>query len=170
MKTIKKSDCIFDADGYIKTGKKKNKIVGIPHKICDQLEKLDTSIQLSIWYKAQPKATPAPDLDDFEPVSMFTPKWNIEQPETPAMNRKIAETLQFIEEVNEKDKVLATHKGIEENLADLMNWAEQDYILDGLGMIPSRIDLPILGERLLTLTPQDIADLCVKYDIFVEED
>lgn len=155
MKLIKKSKCKFE-NGYIVKG---SKIVGMPSEVYRQLKFLEIMVQEYEYIKAQPAYQPAPTLEGFEPKSaLSTKRPYMEKPDTPTIDKRTGEALEFMAEVDAVNEA-AHANGMIDRLGALIDWLAADKFVEGNCFDP--IDTPTLGNP-LELTPGKVADKIIE--------
>lgn len=151
MKLIKKDKLTFKAGHLIK----KNKVVGLPVNVWLQLNELETMIQQYDYLKKQKEYNPGPSLDGFERKrsEYFDNILEVLPPETPVSDKRTAEAMAFMKEVDQVDKANEVNKTIE-RFRDLMLWCQHDEFIEGDCYNP--IDLYVIGNP-LELTEEQVA-------------
>lgn len=150
MKIIEKSKLSFE-EGYIVS---KCEVVGVPDYVVNDLNAIETAIQQAAFLKAQPEGVAAPSLKDFERKSAHTLP-TIERPETPLNDKKLADSLALIEELDAADSVEQVNAFITKH-ANLFEWVGNKKVID-YETTPVKFDLPTLGNP-LKLTTKDLTD------------
>lgn len=148
-KLIKKSKCKFD-NGYIV---KKNEIIGIPYTVHMQLTKLDLVMQQYFYLRNQAGYNPGPSLEGFERKSTLTKdRPYVEAPDTPVTDKRVAEAMAFMDEVDALHDADKVNKVIDDYGA-LIDWLACEKFVAGECFKP--IDTPMLGNPLV-LDPKSV--------------
>lgn len=148
-KLIKKSKCEFVAGQIVK----KNELIGIPYKVWAQLTKLDLVIQQYDYLLSQPKYSPGPSLHGFERMSALkNDRPYVDAPDTPVTDRRVAEAMEFMAEVDSVNDTEKINEMIDEYGA-LIDWLAADKFVEGECYNP--IDTPSLGNPLY-LNPKNV--------------
>lgn len=158
-------------DGFLCN--KKGHVLGINPKIAEMANDLDTMVQRKLYLDAQPEPQPMPSFDGFERRHMHEVKLpQIEVMETPVTDKRVAEAIAFMQEVDDQhtaDKVNDMIKAYA-LLFDFVNsdkvWVDNDVLEE------YEFDTPELGNP-LEYTEEKLvhaimfiydADLCTKED------
>ena len=150
---INKEFCKFE-NGYIVDG---NEIVGMPLSVVMQLDKLELMCQQYEYLKAQPKAchTPLPTLKNFKRKSaLHAGAPQLEEPETPTIDRKVAEAQEFMDELDLVCDYRELNKQLEK-FGLLFDWLDAKKFAEGDCTRP--MDLPTLGNP-LELTKEQVVE------------
>jgi hypothetical protein len=118
----------------------------IAEAITEQANALETKMQEQMFLKDQPEATPAPTLDGFERKSIAKKKIRVKCA-TPLLDEKIKKAEAFMDELDAVDnanKVESTAN----KFIDLIEFAEDDFVLADVCGEPSVFDTPMLGNPL----------------------
>ena len=114
--------------------------------ITAQANALETEMQKQVFLKDQPEATPAPTLDGFERKSIAKKKVRV-QCATPLLDEKIKKAEAFMDELDTVENAKKV-EGMANEFIDLIEFAEDDFVLaDNCGE-PSVFDTPMLGNPL----------------------
>ena len=163
-KLIKKSKCKFEAGHIVK----KNRIIGIPANVWFQLNKLEVALQQHYYLKAQPPACSGPSLDGFERQSALkSVRPYRSAPETPLIDKRVEEAMQFMQEVDEVNNADRINDLIDE-YGELIDWCTADKFIEGCAMRP--IDTLFLGDPLKLSALDVAASLCIIADPIVIEE
>ena len=141
-KLIKKSKCTFEAGHIIK----KEKVIHIPYTVWCQLNKLELIMQQYDYLVQQKPYCPGPSLEGFERESALTiQRPYVKEPDTPVTDKRIAEAMAFMEEVDATNNVEKINDLIDE-YGELIDWAASDKFIEGT--CDKEIDTPLLGNPL----------------------
>lgn len=165
-KLINKSKCTFEVGVIVKKGKQ----IGIPFPVWAQLNKLELVLQQYDYLISQPKYQPGPSLDGFERKSdLKTERPYVETPETPVTDKRVAEAMQFMAEVDAINDAVEINEKIDE-YGELVDWCNSDKFIEG--RCYNVIDTPMLGDP-LHLKAEDVAEtigMIVKSPIVMAEE
>lgn len=151
-KLIKKSKCDFEAGHIVK----KNELIGIPYKVWAQLNKLELIVQQYDYLMNQPKYSAGPSLQGFERKSALKKdRPYVEAPETPVTDRRVAEAMEFMAEVDSVNDTAEINEMIDDYGA-LIDWLAADKFVEGECYNP--IDTPVLGDPLYLL-PGEVVNI-----------
>lgn len=114
--------------------------------ITAQANALETKMQEQMFLKDQPEATPAPTLDGFERKSIAKKKVRV-QCATPLLDEKIKKAEAFMEELDTVDNAKKV-EAMANEFIDLIEFAENDFVMADTCGEPSVFDTPILGNPL----------------------
>lgn len=151
-KLIKKSKCTFEAGHIVK----KNELVGIPYAVWAQLNKLELVVQQLNYLRDQPAFCAGPSLEGFERQSALANKRPyIDTPKMPVTDRRVAEAMEFMREVDSLNDAVHVNELIDE-YGELIDWCDSDKFVEGDCCKP--IDTWTLGNPLL-LTGKEVAHI-----------
>lgn len=164
-KLIKKDKCKFEAGIIVK----KNKQIGIPYEVWCQLNKLELIVQQYMYLHGQPEYQAGPSLEGFVRQSALeSERPYIKAPETPVMDKRVAEAMEFVSEVDAVNSANEINQIIDEYGA-LIDWCNAEKFIEG--DCYKLIDTPQLGNPLF-LDAKNIAriiKLIVDSPIVIEE-
>ena len=103
MKLIKKSECDF-SKGYI-IGADGETVIALPFPVRHQLEELDRAWQIFCYLDEQEPYHPAPTIAGFKRETFRDERaWEMpEKPETPAIEKRMEETLAYLKDVDAEE-------------------------------------------------------------------
>lgn len=128
-KYVKKSKLEFKNGSIVK----KSTVVAVDLAIVSQYNRLEELLQRAVYLGEQPDYQPRPSLDGFEFVSIKDlGKFDVEKPETPAIDKKLEEAMQFYEEVESLHKVDGINEVVQQFHA-LLEFCDNDEVLIGTG-------------------------------------
>ena len=141
MKFYKKADLKFKR-GYLCKGK--GKVVAIDNEIVDLLNQLETDLQRARFDKAH-----AVDLSPLDEkfVRKSVEELPVAVPETPALDKKVAETLELMDELDHIDDVESVNAYIK-SIKPLVHFVQDDEVIECEHCTPHKFDLPIIGNPL----------------------
>ena len=149
-KLIKKKDCKFKA-GQIVCG---DEVVGIPHQVWYQLNKLELMWQQYSYLKRQPKYQKVPSLDGFVRQSALKSKMPyIEVIDTPVTDKRFEESMKFMAEQEQIAAAAETNEMLDK-FQSLVIWLDGKRFVEGDCIDP--IDTPFLGNPLM-LEPEAVS-------------
>lgn len=119
----------------------------IAEAITEQANTLETKMQEQMFLKDQPEATPAPTLDGFERKSIAKKKKVLVQCATPLLDEKIKKAEAFMDELDTVDNAKKV-ESTANKFIDLIEFAEDDFVLADTCGEPSVFDTPMLGNPL----------------------
>ena len=143
MKFVKKSDLRFE-DGYV-IDNNTEEIVALPEAVATCLNVLEMDIQRAKYNNAVATVSAKPDIKPFSFKSAFAADATIEEPETPALDARIAESLKLVEEIDATTDVMAynTWIGKHQKLAEFIS---KDKFIPGNDVV--RINAITIGNPL----------------------
>lgn len=152
MKMYKKSELSMN-HGLIVS--KEGDIILPDVSVVDQANRLEDLAQKQMYLASQPEATPMPNLDGFERVSIKNSgvRFNAK---TPHMDSKINEAMAIMSELDDMTMVAQANKMLKDFNA-LLEFVESDFVID-CGNELYCFDTPMLGS-VLELTKEDVADI-----------
>lgn len=118
----------------------------IAKAITKQANALETKMQEQMFLKDQPEATPAPTLDGFERESITKKKVRVKCA-TPLLDEKIKKAEAFMDELDTIDNTKKV-ESMANKFIDLIEFAEDDFVLADVCGEPSVFDTPMLGNPL----------------------
>lgn len=155
MKFYKKSDLTVISGMLVSISD--NEVVFPDDAIIEQGNLLEDLYQKAMYLNAQPEAVEAPSLDGFRrvsvddelPINEFTVV-------TPTIDRKYAEAMAFMDEVDEVEVITKANEMCRK-FADLIRFADSDNVL-AKGSGDKHFDMPTIvdGGDVLSLTADDI--------------
>ena len=146
MKRMKKNDLQF-VDGYLCD--KEGYVVAIDGDVVICANRLDTELQKKLYLDRQPKAQPMPSLDGFKREHLNEVKVpQIEVVDTPVTDKRVAEAMAFVKEMEDQNIANKVNKEAEEYAA-LFAFVMSDDVwvytdVDGT----YEFDTPFLGNPL----------------------
>ncbi len=163
-KLIKKSKCKFDHGYIVKDGE----IIGIPENVWLQLNKLEIMVQQYYYLRDQGPARRGPSLEGFVRKSDIKPdRPYIDAPDTPVTDKRVAEAMEFMREVDCVNKTDEVNEAIDA-FGALIDWLSDNKFVEGTCTQP--IDTFMLGNPLM-LSPNGVVsfiEMMVKHDILME--
>lgn len=114
--------------------------------ITEQANALETKMQEQMFLNDQPEATPAPTLDGFERKSIAKKKVRV-QCATPLLDEKIKNAEAFMDELDAVENANKIESAANKFI-DLIEFAEDDFVLADVCGEPSIFDTPMLGNPL----------------------
>lgn len=150
-KLIKKSSC-KTVDGLLVKGK--GRLVAPDIDVVHQFRKLDLMVQRLNYLEDQGKFHEAPSLDGFEPIDagkIKAMRYKISKPETPAMDARIAEAKQFMEETQSMHDT-AEANILADGLVDLLAFCDSDVFV---ACDREFCNMSVLGD-IMELTAEDV--------------
>ena len=162
MKMYKKSDLTLNHGLLVST----NGDIILPDiNVVDQANQLETLAQKSAYLASQPEATPMPNLDGFERVSIRDNKVKFNAV-TPLMDKKTDEAMAIMGELDDIATVEKAN-GMLAEFAALLDFVERDFVID-CGHELYVFDTPMLGS-VLELTKDDIVNVIAEACGMAEE-
>lgn len=141
-KLIKKSKCSFKFGHIVKNGE----LIGIPYEVWAQLNKLEIMAQQYAYLKDQKPYCAGPSLEGFERASALTSsRPYVDVPDTPVTDRRVAEAMEFMAEVDAVADAEKINETIDE-FGYLIDWCSDNKFVEGTCFMP--IDTPIIGNPL----------------------
>lgn len=151
-KLIKKDKCKFEAGIIVK----KNKQIGLPYNVWCQLNKLEVMLQQYMYLKGQPAYCKGPSLNGFERETALTSdRPYVNKPETPTIDRRMKEALEFMEETDAVNDAQEINSAIDD-FGALIDWCAAKKFIEG--DCYKLIDTPQIGNP-LALGENDIVRL-----------
>ena len=135
---------------------KTNEVVCLPTNVVLQAEKLDLMAQQYDYLKDQGEYHPGPSLDGFKRRSVFDGRSGrpyLEDPETPAMDARVAEAIAYMGEVDKMQEVEDVNAAID-MLGALFDFLGSDHFFEPEMCRVGVVDAPVLGN-ILELTPEE---------------
>lgn len=153
MKRMNKNDLQF-VDGYLCD--KEGYVVAIDCKVVKLANHLDTELQKKLYLDKQPKAQPMPSLDGFEREHLNKVEIpRIEPKETPVTDKRVAEAMAFVKEMENQNTADKVNKEAEE-YTPLFAFVMSDEVWVYTDTEdPYEFDTPMLGNP-LELTEDDV--------------
>lgn len=151
MKVFTKEELTL-VDGLFVTADKT--VVTASLMVIQQANALDRAMQEAKYLMAQPKATPAPSLEGFEPKSNLEAKV-IVKAETPNLDKKVEETLAIMKDLDKHEEAEKLNEAVK-TFSELIKFAQSDEVVcSETDVTPTKLDTPELGN-ILELTDKDI--------------
>ena len=149
-----KSDLKF-VDGYLIDHD--DNVVALPEKAAEQINKLETCIQKLMYLDDQPEPQPERSLDGFKRES--TRKVPVVHPDTPTLDKKVAEGKQILSEIRELDKSEKINDVISD-FEDAFDWFKVERFVEGSKVI--HIDTPEIGD-ILKADPEELIKSIISF-------
>ena len=128
-------------DGYLIDND--DNVVALPEKVAEQINKLETCIQKLMYLDDQPEPQPERSLDGFKRES--TRKVPVVHPDTPTLDKKVAEGKKLLEEIRERDKADEINDTLSD-FEDAFEWFRAERFVEGSKVI--HVDTPEIGDIL----------------------
>lgn len=159
MKMYNKSDLSL-VDGLIVADN--GEVVSPSPYVIHLANKLETMAQKAKWLKAQPKAQPMPNLDEFERESIYDQTGLEFTVETPMVDIEVAKAMAIMDELDDM-KTVEQANDLLKDFSALLRFVESDNVLDCGNKIDDVFDTPTLGNPLRWTTKDVtsvIAEVC----------
>ena len=146
IKYMRKKNMQF-IDGFICDIK--GRVLGINPKIAELANELDTMVQEKLYLDKQPDAQPIPSLDGFKRRHMHEVVLpQIKLAETPVTDKRVAEAMAFVHEVEDQHKADEVNDMVKE-FAMLFDFATSDKVWVDTDVLEEyEFDTPELGNPL----------------------
>lgn len=149
-----KSDLKF-VDGYLIDND--DNVVALPDGVAEQINDLETCIQKLMYLDDQPEPQPERSLDGFERES--TRKVPVVHPDTPTLDKKVAEGKKLLEEIRERDKADKINDTLSD-FEDAFEWFRAERFVEGSKVI--HVDTPEIGD-ILNVDPEELIEEIASY-------
>ena len=132
-------------------------VVALPEKAAEQINKLETCIQKLMYLDDQPEPQPERSLDGFKRES--THKAPVVNPDTPTLDKKVAEGKKLLEEIRERDKADKIND-ILSDFEEAFEWFRAERFVEGSKVIHA--DTPEIGD-ILKVDPEELIKSIISF-------